>query len=565
MKEKGMNFKQCSKILIIVLIALSIDIAASQSQTKMPDAYNSNLINDFTNQSFFFPRPIYDSVEIDLAHWYNTMFHKQKNGFATQVIGIYGQSYDNLFGPAYFLFDFKNQITISAGTASIFTPLTASSTAVQSGSTTTTTSSSTSTFVVKNGQVGQINVPSANRDVLGQWVGINSDQNLHLTLNPQQQQGCIFFEVSQDVNRILDNPIFENWFVNFSMPITWIKNNLGVAGDQAAIDAFSQRAFKYVKMSPGDMTSAQISQATISLGTRYMSEGDIQIMTTSGVIIPLSEQPCGGSLFEPIQGFNSHFAFDFLVHFQFPIIQMEHNPSRILFFLDLHNNFLSRNHQLRTYDIKNKPFSRYMKFYDSYTNEIVPAMNALTIRSRVEPYNIVNFATGFRFAHHSCFGEIGYELWAHGNERVTPEPVITHQIGWWDDQRYGIAFINTDGELAKINPETGNVVALNPNEELGQTASHSTINYVATPDGFYECCPSPSFTAENKYLNITDLSIYTPASRSTITHRGFFSVGLGHDGKRRNYFVNLGAFIEAPQNNAALNLWGGWLKAGLTF
>ncbi len=561
-----MNFKQCSKILIVVLITLSIDITASQSQTKMPDAYNSNLINDFTNQSFFFPRPIYDSVEIDLAHWYNFMLRKQKNGFAVQVVGIYGQSYDNLFGPAYFLFDFKNELTISAGTPSIFTPLIASSTSIQNGSTTTTTtSSSTSSFVVQNGQVGQINVRSANRDVLGQWVGINSDQNLHLTLNPQQQQGCILLEVSQDVHRFLDNPIFESWFLNFSMPITWIKNNLGVSGDQAAIEAFNQRAFKYVKMSPGDMTSAQITQATISLGTRYMSKDDIQIMTTSGVIIPLSEQPCGGSLFEPIQGFNSHFGFDFLVHFQFPIIQKEHNPSRILFFMDLHNNFLSRNHQLRTYDIKNKPFSRYMKFYDSFTNEIIPAMNALTIRSRVEPYNIVNFATGFRFAHHSCYGEIGYELWAHGNERVTPEPVITHPIGWWDDNRYGIAFINTDGELAKIDPNTGNVVAVNPNEELGLTATHSTINYVAAPDGIYSCCPSPSFTPENKYLNITDLNIYTPASRSTVTHRGFFSVGLGHDGKVRNYFINLGAFIEAPQNNAALNLWGGWLKAGLTF
>jgi len=559
-----MKFKKYSKILIFLGITLPLHITTSDSK-KYPNTYDSNLLNDFTNRSFFFPRPIYDSVGFEQASWHNIVYNKQKNGFAMQIAGMYAQSYPNLFGPAYFLFDFKNQLTISAGTASTFAPLVSSSTATTSGTTTTTTSSSTSQFVVKNGQIGQIDVPSANRDVLGQWVGITKSQNLHLTLNPQQEQSCIYIEASQDLNRIFDSSLFENWFINFAMPVTWIQNNLGVCGDQEATQAFNQRAFKYVKMSPGNMTSFRITQANLSLGTRYMSKDDIQIMTSGGVIIPLAEQPCGGSLFEPIQGFNSHFGFDFLVHFQFPIIQKESNPSRILFFMDMHNNFLSRNHQLRTYDIKNKPFSRYMKLYDSFTNQLVPAMNALTIRSRVEPYNIVNFSTGFRFAHRACYGEIGYELWAHGNERVTPEPVVTHPIGWWDDGRYGIAFINTDGVLAKINPETGVVEPIDTNTELGQTASHSTINFVAAPDGTYNCCPTPSFTPENKYLIRNDLNIYTPMSSSTITHRGFLSVGLGENGKKRNYFVNFGAFIEAPQNNAALNLWGGWLKGGFTF
>ena len=559
-----MNFKQYLKFLIFLVTVIPLQIYTSNIK-RIPNNYDSNLLNDFTNQSFFFPRPIYDSVAFEQSAWHNIIHKKQKNGFGIQIAAMYAQNYDNLFNPSYFLFDFKNTLTISAGTPSTFNPLTSTSISTTNGGVTTTTSSSTSQLVVQNGQIGQISVYSPNRDVLGQWVGVLTDQNLHLTLSPKQQQACIFFEASQDVKRILDNPIFENWFINFSMPITWIENNLGVQGDQQAVDAFNQRAFKYVKMSPGNMSSVGVSQATISLGTRYMSQDDIRIMTTSGVIIPLSSQPCGGSLFEPIQGFNSHFGFDFLVHMQFPIIQKENNPSRILFFLEMHNNFLSRNHQLRTYDIKNKPFSRYMQLYDNKNNELVPAMNALTIRSRVEPYNIVNFATGFRFAHHDCSGELGYELWAHGNERITPEPVVTHEIGYWDDGRYGIAFINSDGELAKIDPNTGNVVAINTSIETGLTASNSTINFVAPPDGTYSCCSSPSFTPRNEYLIRNDLDIYTPASRSTITHRGFFSVSLGNTGKKRNYFVNLGAFIEAPQNNAALNLWGGWLKGGFTF
>lgn len=519
-------------------------------------------LDDYTNHTYMFVRPAFDSIGIQQASWNNIVFNKQEHGAAFQIYPILEQSYPNLNNPAYFFFNGLNQITIQAGTTSTFQ---------MPG---TTPAVSPPQVNPASAAQGQMYVPSFNRDILGQWVGINAltsstvASGANMTLQPSQRCACVLAEFSQDLHKVANISIFENWFINVAVPITWIENNLGVRGDQTAIDAMNSPDFTFVKMTPGTMDSVRLTQAAISLGTRYMGEPDMHVISTTGVIIPLVEQDCNGSIFQPVQGFNSHFGFDTTALFQFPICQKnEYSNSKLLFFFDLHNTFLARNHQLRTYDIRNKPFSRYMLLYDRALNKTVPAMNALTLRSRVEPFMITNFATGLRMKYKESIGEIGYELWAHGAEVVTPESKGEYHedtCNFWVDDRYGIAFINYDGQLAKINNTTGAVEALAPGE-IGQTASKSTINYVASPDGEPNCCPTPTFTQKNVYLRLIDLDRLSCAAQPSITHRAYMSVGFGSKGTTRDCFANFGLFIEASQNNAALCFWGGWFKAGMTF
>lgn len=522
-------------------------------------------LDDYTNHTYMFVRPIFDSVGVQQASWHDIVFNKQKHGAAFQIYTILEQSYPNLNNPAYFLFNGLNQLTITAGTTSTF-QMPGTSPAVTPPQVNPSSAAQ-----------GQMYVQSFGRDILGQWVGINAltaapsssaAAGVNFTVKPTQSQACILAEFSQDLHKIMNVSIFENWFINVAAPVTWIQSNLGVAGDQSAIDAMNSQNFTFVKMSPGEMDSVRLTQVAVSLGTRYMGEPDMHVISTTGVIIPLVEQDCNSSVFQPVQGFNAHFGFDTNAFFQFPICQRhEYSNSKILFFFDLHNTFLARNHQLRTYDIRHKPFSRYMLLYDRATNETIPAMNALTIRSRVEPFMLTNFATGFRLKYKDSIGEIGYELWAHGAEVVTPEPKGEFHEGGcgdWTEDRFGIAFINTAGVLAKINNTTGAVEALGPTE-IGQTASNSTINYVAPPDGQSSCCPTPTFTQQNVYLRLIDLDRLSCAAQPTITHRAYASVGFGGKGATRDCFANFGLFIEASQNNAALCFWGGWIKAGMTF
>jgi hypothetical protein len=515
-------------------------------------AESAHALNDYSNNSFMFVRPVFDSVGIQQSSWHDIVFRKQKHGAAFQIYPIYEQSYPNLNNPEYFLFYHKNQLTIQGGATSTFT------TAGQP--------------IVTNPVEGQMYVESFNRDILGQWVGIytnNTTPPAGFSLNPSQRQGCVVLEISQDLHKVIQHGIFENWFLNVAVPVTWIESNLGIYGDSAALTAMNNPEFNFVRMDDTARTSVRLTQAAITLGTRYMGEPDTHVIATTGVIVPLVEQDTNEFLFQPVQGFNSHFGFDTNVIFQFPICQKhEYSKSKILFFFDVHNNFLARNHQLRTFDIRQKPFSRYMQLFDRKTNELIPAMNALTLRARVEPFMITNLATGFRLKHNDSFGEIGYELWAHGAERVTPEhKPEDHEdpCGVWYEERYGIAFINTQGQLAKVNG-SGAVVALSPGD-IGQTASNSTINYVASPDGQTVCCPSPvpNFVQKNVYLKIIDLDHLSCAAQPAITHRAYASVGFGGKGTNRDCFANFGLFIEAAQNNAAMCFWGGWFKAGMSF
>lgn len=511
----------------------------------------SNPLDNYTNQTFMFTRPIADSISIHQTSWHSLAYKKQTNGSACQISAIYAPSFENLDNSAYFLFDNKKSLSVAAGrTSSDFT---------------TTSFTPSGKPYIPNPTEGQFTVPSFDRDILGQWINVTGTDAKKFTLNPSQKQASIIIEASQDLNKIFSSSLFENWFLGLSVPITLVENNIGISGDKDVLTALKSPQYLFAKFADGTRDSLRVTQAHLSLGTRYLSQEDMHVITSSGIIFPLVEQKCGSVLFEPIQGFNSHIAFNAQALFQFPIAtKTDKANSRILFFFDLNNNFLMRNHQLRTYDIKGKPFSRYLKLLDRHKNEIVPGTNVLTLRSRVEPYNIVNLATGFRFKFKSSIGEMGYELWAHGHERVTPEAKPGHLDDFaWQENRYGIAFINETGALAKLD-SSGAVVAL-PVGQLGQTASASTINYVAAPDGHTSCCQTTSFVQQNKYLSLRDLDHFSCAARATVTHRGFVNIGLIEKGKTRDYFLDFGVFIEAAQNNAALCLWGSWLKAGLSF
>ncbi|MFA5999335.1 MAG: hypothetical protein WC747_04935 [Candidatus Babeliales bacterium] len=510
---------------------------------------NSFALRDYTNHMFMLTRPVFDSIGINQTSWNDFAYKYQapKKGMTFQICPIYAQSYDNLENPAYFLFNGKKELVVAAGSPS--------------NNFTTTPQGQ----MVIDPTLGQYTVPSFGRDILGQWIGVTSTHGSTFTLQPRQRQASVMIEILQDLKPMFENKFFHSWFIDIAIPITWIENNIGFKGKADVAKAFSQPSFQFAKILECNHSSTRLTQAQISLGTKYITEDDLHIISSTGLIVPLVEQDCNGALFLPIQGFNSHFVINAQALFQFPICKKSDNAiSRILFFFDFSNNFLMRNHQLRTYDLKDKPYSRYMKLYDRHKNETVPAMNALTLRSRVEPFNIVNFATGFRFKYHDSMGEIGYELWSHGSEVLTPEPKAGDDKYRWEDGRYGIAFINEDGVLAKINSTTGAVEALSLTE-LGQTASESTINFVAAPDGQSYCCPTATFVQQNKYIDIRDLDRFSGGMRPTITHRGFASIGYGNKGVKRDLFANLGLFIEASQNNAALCLWGGWAKAGFTF
>ena len=512
-------------------------------------------LNDYTNQTYMFCRPVFDSIAINQATWSYLINDKQTNNSAFQAYPIISTSIDNPNSSKYFLFGYKKELTVAAGTSS---------------------SNFTTTGIPKPTTLSQgaYTVETFSRDILGQWLGITNTNGASFSLQPKQTQIATMFEYHQDLKTFIKSKFVQDMSISIAAPLTMVENNIGYSGYSAVAKAFTQSNFQYAKISTHDITSVALSQVQIALNTQYLKNDESHIISSTGVIIPLTNQNHNSYLFEPVQGFNSHFVLNSAAFFQFPVYKKSPDASSsILFFLNINNNFLCRNHQLRTFDIKNKPYSRYLTLLDRYTNSPVPAMNVLTLRTRVEPFNAFNLAAGFRVKNNNLTMSLGYELWAHGTEVITPEPQQQeygyqarrdNQSGNWNDDRYGIAFINENGNLAYLD-NTGAVKPL-PTNQPGLTASESTINYVASPNGTLSCCGATStFTQTNKYLKLNDLDKFSCAAQATMIHKAFISLGREEKGKTRDMFANIGFSIELAQNNASLGTWTGWIKVGLTF
>ncbi len=475
-------------------------------------------INDYTNQTFLFPKEIFGSYGMEQASWHNIVYNKYSRGAALQAYAYAQTTFPDSTSSEYFLFDYLDQLVVQSDAINY-------------------------------------DVETFTRNILGAWIGLEGSTPFtgSFTLTPKQSQYGITLAFSQDLSKYVDVAYLRNSSFTVSLPIVHIKNQLVYQGNPEILDAFQgqntiaeqnpelynnlNESWQYLIFNNEVQQATQLSDLKLQFGSKYESDDDVQVATTSFLIFPLGESVNNRYLFQPAFNYNGHIVFGAGISFQFPLLRSQDRLTRICFYTGLENKFLFGNNQERTMDIVGQPYSRYMQLYDRYQNGIVPAVNALTRNCFVEPFNLVNFIAGLRYKHKESIGEIGYEVWGHDTERIT-----INNDNLWIDNRYGIANINGDGILDANN--TGI-----------QTASGSTINYVV---------PDTTETG-NIYIRTKDLNLLTAAARATLVHRAYMSLGYGHKTENIDFIANFGLFMEVVQNNAAFSNWGGWLKAGCTF
>lgn len=462
-------------------------------------------IDQYTNQTFMYPKEIFGSFGMEQASWHNIVYNKYSHGVALQAY-VYGQT--SIFkdtGAQYFSFDHLDQLTVQSGTAENYDQ---------------------ETFT---------------RNILGAWLGIeeSADFTGAYSITPQQSQVGATFAFSQDLSKYLDVAYLRNSAFTLSIPVVRIKNQLVFQGSDVILNALQGANYstmgmlepwQYLILNNEVQEATKVTNMKIQFHSKYESDDDVQIATTTFLILPFVQSVSNEVLFQPAFGYNGHVVWGSGVTFQFPLLRSEDQLTRICFYTGLENKFLFGNNQYRTVEIAKNPYSRYMPLYDRYTNRIVPGVNIFTKNCYVEPFNLINFIAGLRYKYGQSIGEIGYELWGHDTERITINTTDT-----WQENRYGIANINENGQL-----------------QTPQTASKSTINYVV-PD------------TENTYIKAKDLTLLTAAARAALIHRAYMTIGLGKKSGTIDGFFNLGLFIEVVQNNAAFSNWGGFIKGGATF
>ncbi len=479
----------------------------------------------FTSQTFIYPRPIFNNVAARQSIWHRFYALRQAQGErgekacsgALQIIGLYQQTIDSNKVIDYFTFDNKKNLTVRGDNF------------------------------------------ACDRDIRAEWIGINDPDFFgEFSLNPEQKQAGGLIDYMQDISAYCDNSFFDGWWIGITVPIIVVKNDIGICQSQSTplilsdsegivskdqecpqdiINAFDQFDWKYARLSPCELRDVGLGNIYLRLGTSYLSQDCNEVGYYTSFILPGDRKQNAKYIFDAFTGNNRHFGIGIGVNLSFRIFD-HHEKVCLALFLNIENELYFNNTQMRTFDLKDKPWSRYLLFNSKDGKRNIPGVNILTREVKVKPFNVFDLSTGLRWQT-GCFeGEFGYNAWGHGNERIRLQECFP--------SNYGIA-----GQ--------GTLTLGCPTCEVGATASCSTISEQGPNDT--DNNGSGIFVPITKF----DLDFSSVMSREVITHKVHGALGWVYHGQKSDYFFGVGALWEIPENNAAFEQYGAWAKLGGTF
>ncbi len=377
------------------------------------------------------------------------------------------------------------------------------------------------------------------RDIRSEWLGI-TDPTFEgkLTLKPEQKQYGALLSYNQDLGAFFSWDLIQDWWVDITIPIFQTKNRLNTCGSsEEVVQSFTNPAYSlgnklaFARISNLTTKETGIGVIQLRLGGTFLNHDGFFLDYYSGIGIPAEGKPCPNFLFPATLGNNQHLVIIAGGHFKMPIICWR-DTCNLRFFLEIENSYYAAGHQKRTFDLLHKQYSRYLPVRRERDTATIPAANVLTFDVHVNSGSYVDLCTGLEFSGERVVFEIGYKLWSHSRDRISPEcdccpkreRAYTH---------YGIADTS------------------NPNSTA--TASESTIAFAAPAD--------PVFVP----IRLMDIDFCSgEAGGSSV--QGFHAGLYYRPGYQENgFFAGIGGFFETPNNNAALQNWGAWCKLGTDF
>ncbi len=467
------------------------------------------------SRTFMFTRPASYNIAMDQQLWHNFVYSKEGPLYGgMQLIGFYQNSRPRDKVARYFLINGKNDLFISGDSNSDFL---------------------------------------FSRDIRAEWVNLPTDFQGTLSVCPQQRQIGFKVMYNQDLKKFFDISFLKNWSIGAELPVVMVENDLNFSqcdmsttmtetGREPDIfSAFNQCAWKFARIPTKKQTIMRPERLTLTLGRSLMDYDFFQLASRLSLDIPLGPRQDSEFLFSPYVGMNRHVGLGGAVYMQ---VLLNRNPEKIAwtFFANLDGTYYFRNKQFRTYDLKGKPWSRYMLYTrkGSTPGTTVPGVNVLTLDTVVRPYGFADFSMGWRINVAPFEFELGYDLWGFGGERVKPrsdlQTPFNRACGGLNE--FGIAGIGA---------------ITDKNQLIAATASQSTISCLAADD--------TEFVA----INENDLDLCSAAAGSILNHKVHAAAGIEHIGDNMNGFAGFGFYFEFPQKNSALATYGIWFKIGATF
>ncbi len=316
------------------------------------------------------------------------------------------------------------------------------------------------------------------------------------------------------------------------------------------IQAFNQSAWKYGKInSCHTMKKAGVADFEVKLGYEWLKNECCFFESFIGVIAPTGNRPTAHYVFEPIVGFNKHTGIELGGSGTYEIWRTC-DDTAIIYALDMNTMYLFRSCERRSFDVKYKPWSRYMQVYANKEQAIeasgmtgldelsfgTPGINLFTRNLNIEPRMQLVINNGLYFNYCNWQAEIGYNYFMREAECVSLK-------GCWEET---VAFKDTFTGGGATNPY--------------QTIGSSLATFIPAIE------PSPVGTGyDNNVIPLELLDLESAAHPAVSINTIYGSLGYNWDHCNYPLFAGVGAEYEFSDENTGMERWTVWGKGGISF
>ena len=321
-------------------------------------------------------------------------------------------------------------------------------------------------------------------------------------------------------------------------------------------DAFKQSGWQFGKIN-GSQSITRVADIQLGVGYTYIKEETHYLQSYMGVIVATGNKPKGEFMFEPIAGNGGHNGIVFAMHLGFLVWG---SPTQsIAMNLDTASTFFFHNNQVRSLDLKNNQWSRYMSVYkDKDALVTSDGINSFTREVRVGHGFVRNINAAVTYTH--CNGmqiEGGYQFFAQSAESVELNcnwktgPAIAAL--WKKDDAGNQVFITGTGNTVKPGISRDN-------------ATIRTYEYIDNDKVMIDD-PVDGIIYVDGYRPITasDFDLESAATPGFVTHTFYLSFGKYWDHLYNPKFLGAGFSYEFCDENSGMNRWMLWGKIGITF
>ncbi|HEV2917152.1 MAG TPA: hypothetical protein VGW78_05425 [Candidatus Babeliales bacterium] len=392
-------------------------------------------------------------------------------------------------------------------------------------------------------------------------IGIDFGYRQELWQNEDETAG-LYFYVTAPIMNVRNNLHFRETILNDGggRLTGEISTGTGTIDVSEVVDtfdsmreAFNQKGWNFGKITSNKdkMSKTGIADITAVIEYRWlelMAPHDCHIETYGGFLIPTGNKVKGHYLFEPIVGHGQHWGIVWGSNFGVKIWEIE-DSCKIRAELTNHSMYLFSKTQVRSFDVKGRPWSRYIDVYlnlaqaqeaaalggQAGTFVSTPGINVFTQAVDVTPglSHVINSAIVFDG---DCWqGEIGYNFYARASELV--------ELCRFPDD---VAFVAVRG-LGFTQPLQD--IAAKPDDE-------SLVNSPDVPLSMYD----------RSVIKEDDLDLASAATPAILSNILYASLGIQAEYNDYPVFGNIGASYEfSDRTKAAPQRWGIWIKGGVSF